>query len=318
MAPCGVAGSALSSHAPKEASSEHSSASSHTSDDLDELPLPLNRRPRPGSCQLASFRRSSISSCFAASIISFIAFTRLFTASSLSAGAAPTTSTPVSASVASKESRSLEIWYLMNSCMSSCVSLLSLVRLSSARLSTRSSCGLIWITRIPKRVLSSCIERKALAKFRCCSDSDSMASLNSFGVGIVDKSRGMLSSSLFCTMAAYLGSNACAEAMRPTSTSIELNCRARDTSDSFAPDWPEKRWESQAWRCRSPLKWTFVEAPSENCIGCSEFPWAARVTMGAAMFDSPPPPIGVCSMLTVPSGLWRGDRRTEKQNGLGA
>mmetsp|Transcript_99881 Transcript_99881/g.258074 ORF Transcript_99881/g.258074 Transcript_99881/m.258074 type:complete len:271 (+) Transcript_99881:878-1690(+) len=206
--------------------------------------------PRSATCMglahVASIRRPSISSCFDASIISFIAFTWPFTFSSFSADVAPRTSTPVSSSVASNESRSLGIWYLMNSCMRSCVSLISFVRLSSARLSTRSSCGLMWITRMPKRVLSSCMERKALAKFCCSGDNDSMASLNSLGVGMVVRSRGMLSSSLSLTMAAYLGSKAWAEAMRPTSTNIELNWRARDTSDSFAPDWPEKRCDSHA------------------------------------------------------------------------
>ena len=57
---------------------------------------------------------------------------------------------------------------LMKSCIKSCVSLISFVRLSSARFSTRSSCGLICTTSTPNKVDSSCIARKAFAK-ACCS-----------------------------------------------------------------------------------------------------------------------------------------------------
>ncbi len=39
-----------------------------------------------------------------------------------------------------------------------------------------------------------------------------------FGVGIVSRSSGSNSSSLFCTMMPYLGSNRSADAIEPTST----------------------------------------------------------------------------------------------------
>mmetsp|Transcript_34490 Transcript_34490/g.98517 ORF Transcript_34490/g.98517 Transcript_34490/m.98517 type:complete len:306 (+) Transcript_34490:343-1260(+) len=91
----------------------------------------------------ASCLRPSISSSLACSIISLIAFTWPRTASSRSATVAPTISVFPSPPVASKERRSLGIWYLMKSCIRSWVSLISLVRLSSARFRTFSSCGLI-------------------------------------------------------------------------------------------------------------------------------------------------------------------------------
>jgi hypothetical protein len=63
--------------------------------------------------------------------------------------------------------------------------------------------------------------RKALQN-RCCSgERDEIASLNSFGVGIVSSNSGIMSSSLFWMMVAYFGSKAFADAIRPTS-SIKL------------------------------------------------------------------------------------------------
>mmetsp|Transcript_72362 Transcript_72362/g.234133 ORF Transcript_72362/g.234133 Transcript_72362/m.234133 type:complete len:280 (-) Transcript_72362:77-916(-) len=241
-----------------------------------------------------------------------MAFTCCLTASSLSSAVGITSSAPSGPARASKESRSLGIWYRMKSCISSCVSLISFVRLSSGRLRTLSSCGLICTTRTPKSVLSSCMDRKAFAKSCCSGDSDSMASLNSFGVGIVERSRGMVSSSLFCTMAACLGSNVRAEVMRPTSTSMELNCLALATSCRLSPDSPENWCDSQAWRYLSPPKETFVEAFRGKYIGCSWLLRATRVGTGPGA-----PPVA-CSMLTVPSGLCRSERRTAKQKGAGA
>mmetsp|Transcript_33113 Transcript_33113/g.91481 ORF Transcript_33113/g.91481 Transcript_33113/m.91481 type:complete len:257 (-) Transcript_33113:305-1075(-) len=176
--------------------------------------------------------RSATSSSLDPWIISCIALTWPLTTPSRSETEGATSSAPSAPMPPSKERRSLGIWYSMKSCMRSWVSLISFVRLSAGRFRTFSNWGLIWMTRTPKSVLSSCIARKAFAKACCSGDSDSIASLNSFGVGIVDKSRGIVSSSLFLTIAAYLGSKVDADAMRPTRTNIELNCRARDTSDS--------------------------------------------------------------------------------------
>mmetsp|Transcript_65098 Transcript_65098/g.180557 ORF Transcript_65098/g.180557 Transcript_65098/m.180557 type:complete len:207 (+) Transcript_65098:598-1218(+) len=206
----------------------------------------------------------------------------------------------------------------MNRLMRSCVSLISFVRLSSGRFSTFSSCGFIWMTTMPNSVLSSCMARKALAKLRISGERDSMASLNSFGVGMVDAFSGIVSSSLFCTIAACLGSKVEADAMRPTSTSKELNCRALDTSDSLLPDCSENLCESQACRYLSPPNCTFVEALSGNCMGCGRVLRAARVTIGAPMFESPPGPAASSSTLTVPSGACNSERRTAKQKGAGA
>ena len=50
--------------------------------------------------------------------------------------------------------------------------------------------------------------------------SDSMASLNSFGVGMVDSSSGIVSSSLFWTTAAYLGRKLLADDNVPTITCV--------------------------------------------------------------------------------------------------
>mmetsp|Transcript_56957 Transcript_56957/g.135814 ORF Transcript_56957/g.135814 Transcript_56957/m.135814 type:complete len:215 (+) Transcript_56957:863-1507(+) len=178
----------------------------------------------------ASCLRSSSSSLFSASIMSCMALTCWRTVCSCT-WVAGTPGTPSGA----KERRSLGIWYWMKSCMRSCVSLISLVRLSSGKFSRRSSCGLICTTTMPNRVLSNCIARKALAN-RCCSgDSDSMASLNSLGVGMVARSRGICSSSLFCSSTACLASKPVAEVTWPKSTMKELNCRARATSESLAP-----------------------------------------------------------------------------------
>mmetsp|Transcript_16453 Transcript_16453/g.39115 ORF Transcript_16453/g.39115 Transcript_16453/m.39115 type:complete len:273 (-) Transcript_16453:1612-2430(-) len=113
----------------------------------------------------------------------------------------PLTAASRSVSLASggpeNERRSLGIWYLMKSCMRSCVSLISLVRLSVGRLSTFSSWGLMWTITSPKSVLSSCMERIAFANLCCSGESDSMASRNSRAVGMVDSSKPMDNSSLF-------------------------------------------------------------------------------------------------------------------------
>mmetsp|Transcript_60474 Transcript_60474/g.169489 ORF Transcript_60474/g.169489 Transcript_60474/m.169489 type:complete len:241 (-) Transcript_60474:416-1138(-) len=202
--------------------------------------------------------------------------------------------------------------------MMSCVSLISLVRLSWGKLRTRSSWGFTWMTRMPNKVLSSCRDRNAFANSCCSGESEWMASLNSFGVGMVDNSSGMLSSSLFCTSMACLGSKVSAEVMRPTRTSMQLNCRARATSESFAPIWSENLCDNQAWRYRSPPNATRAEALRLKCMGRSEVPRPTKVVMGAAMLESPPGPTTSSSMLTVPSGVWWSERRTAKQNGTGA
>mmetsp|Transcript_34292 Transcript_34292/g.69307 ORF Transcript_34292/g.69307 Transcript_34292/m.69307 type:complete len:362 (-) Transcript_34292:1147-2232(-) len=286
----------------------------------EDLSLDMDSQSAPrrsGAANLASIRRSATSSSLDFSIISCIAFTCPLTASSFSACVGATTSMPSASAPPSKDNKSLGIWYLMKSCMRSCVNLISFVRLSAGNLSTFSSWGLIWMTKMPNKVLSNCIARNALANACCSGDNDSMASLNSLGVGMVDKSRGMVSSSLFCTMAAYFGSKVVADAMRPTRTSIELNCLARDTNDSFEPLWPENWCDNQACKYLSPWKQTLVEALMGNCIGCGEALWATNVTMGAAMLESPPGPLTSCSMLTVPSGACTSERRTAKQNGVG-
>mmetsp|Transcript_54805 Transcript_54805/g.153740 ORF Transcript_54805/g.153740 Transcript_54805/m.153740 type:complete len:480 (+) Transcript_54805:1022-2461(+) len=206
----------------------------------------------------------------------------------------------------------------MKSCMRSCVNLISLVSASSHKLRTFSSCGLIWMTKTPKSVLSSCMDRNAFAKLCCSGDSDSMASLNSLGVGIVAKSSGMVNSSLFCTMAAYFGSKVVEEVMRPTSTMKELNCRALETRARRAPVCPENLFDNHAWRWRSPPKVTCVEAPKAKLMRCSEAGvHAERVAMGVGML-APSPPTLSSSMLRKPSGLWALERRMAKQKGAGA
>mmetsp|Transcript_65462 Transcript_65462/g.107668 ORF Transcript_65462/g.107668 Transcript_65462/m.107668 type:complete len:292 (+) Transcript_65462:613-1488(+) len=144
----------------------------------------------------SSFRRSSSSSCFSCAIMPFICATCPLTISNFFAAVA---ASPGGSRSSEKDSRSLGIWYLMNSCIKSCVSLISLVKLSSGSFSNSSSWGFTRTTTTPKRVLSSCMARKALAKACCSGERDSMASLNSLGVGMVDKSKGISSSSLFCT-----------------------------------------------------------------------------------------------------------------------
>mmetsp|Transcript_51265 Transcript_51265/g.81947 ORF Transcript_51265/g.81947 Transcript_51265/m.81947 type:complete len:268 (+) Transcript_51265:759-1562(+) len=197
----------------------------------------LLRRPFFSSRRcFSSRRRSSISASFASSIMSCMACTCPFTNCSCFSGVADS---PGRSKSSEKDNKSLGIWYLMKSCMRSCVNLISLVRLSSGSFKSCSSCGFTWITRIPKSVLSSCIARKALAKALCSGDKDSMASLNSFGVGMVDKSSGICSSSLFCSSMANLGSKDVAEITLPTITMKELNCRALDTRDSCAVLCPE-------------------------------------------------------------------------------
>mmetsp|Transcript_56950 Transcript_56950/g.135773 ORF Transcript_56950/g.135773 Transcript_56950/m.135773 type:complete len:347 (+) Transcript_56950:765-1805(+) len=262
----------------------------------------------------SSFRRSSSSCCFSSSIMSVMAFTWPFTSCTFRSGLATSRGCKRSSE---KESRSLGIWYLMNSCIKSCVSLISFVRLSSARFRTRSSCGLICTTSTPNKVDSSCIARKAFAKACCSGERDSMASLNSFGDGIVDRFKGMVSSSLFWIMAAYFGSKLVADETRPIRTSIELNCLARATNDSSQPDCPENWCESQAWRCLSPAKVTFVDALSGKVMGADSAVLATMVTMGLLMLESPPDPTTASSILTVPSGLCVSERRTEKQRGFG-
>mmetsp|Transcript_22513 Transcript_22513/g.53084 ORF Transcript_22513/g.53084 Transcript_22513/m.53084 type:complete len:325 (+) Transcript_22513:322-1296(+) len=152
----------------------------------------------------SSRRRSSISLRFSSSIMSNIALTWPRTAATRSAGRAGGAKVPEDGLSAppSKERRSLGIWYFRNSSKRSCVSLISFVRLSSAKFRSFSSCGLIWTTATPKRVLSSCIARNAFANACCDGEREAIASLNSFGVGMTDSSSGMVSSSLFCTMAA--------------------------------------------------------------------------------------------------------------------
>mmetsp|Transcript_97746 Transcript_97746/g.304804 ORF Transcript_97746/g.304804 Transcript_97746/m.304804 type:complete len:284 (-) Transcript_97746:196-1047(-) len=245
-----------------------------------------------------------------------MAFTWPFTAASRSAGVAAAGSTPSSQAPLSKESKSLGIWYLMKSCMRSCVSLISFVRLSGARFRTFSSCGLIWMTRTPKRVLSSCMARKAFANAFISGDNDSIASLNCLGVGMVESSRGMESSSLFCTIAAYVGSKTVADAMRPTSRSMELNCLALATRASRPAVSSENLCWSHAWRYLSPAKYTFVDALRGNSMGCERSPLAARVTMGIAILSLPD--TCVSSMLSVPSGACCVERRMAKQKGFGA
>mmetsp|Transcript_73852 Transcript_73852/g.213735 ORF Transcript_73852/g.213735 Transcript_73852/m.213735 type:complete len:216 (+) Transcript_73852:225-872(+) len=206
----------------------------------------------------------------------------------------------------------------MKSCIKSCVSLISFVKLSSAKLRTLSSWGLIGMTKTANIVLSNCIARKAFAKACCSGDNDSMASLNSCAAGIVDMSNGILSSSLFCTMAAYFGSNSLADAIRPTSTSIEQNWRATAVKQGLAPDSPEKLCDSQAWRYRSPPNAILVDELMGKCIAGACWFLAAKVQAGEGTFESPPAPMTASSRLTVPSGTWRSDLRTAKQNGLGA
>mmetsp|Transcript_122681 Transcript_122681/g.392811 ORF Transcript_122681/g.392811 Transcript_122681/m.392811 type:complete len:325 (+) Transcript_122681:884-1858(+) len=260
--------------------------------------------PRTASSALGAFAAEGAAAALAALLPTTSKASLTLAASSMGS------STAAAAAEGSNESKSLGIWYWMNNCMRSCVNFISFVRLLSGKFKTFSSCGLIWMTNTPKSVLSNCMERKAFAKACCSGDSASMASLNSCAVGMVDKSSGMVSSSLFCTMAAYFGSKTVADAILPTKTNIELNCRALLTSDNFAPACPENWCDSQAWRCLSPLNRTRTEALNENSMGCGFVAWAASVTMGAAMLESPPGPTTSSSRLTVPSGLCLSDRRT--------
>mmetsp|Transcript_44832 Transcript_44832/g.104693 ORF Transcript_44832/g.104693 Transcript_44832/m.104693 type:complete len:207 (-) Transcript_44832:1294-1914(-) len=205
----------------------------------------------------------------------------------------------------------------MNSCIKSCVSLISLVKLSSARFRSFSSCGFICTTKTAKSVLSSCIARKALANSFCSGDKDSIASLNSLGVGIVESSRGISSSSLFCTKAAYFGSKVVEDETRPMRTMKELNWRARDTKDSLEDDCPENLWSSQACRWTCPPKEIVVEAFKGKVIVDGVRPAAVMAQIGLLMLLSSCRPKASSSMLMVPSGPCFVDRRMAKLQGVG-
>ena len=244
--------------------------------------------------------------CFAAAISSCIAATCPFTSATLSAAAAAA-SPPPPPRIGPAVSRSAGIWYLRNSSVRSCVSRISLVRLSGGSRSSRSSCGLICTTSTPKRVLSSCIPRTARAKACCSGESDSIASRNSLGDGIASSSSGIRRSSLFCTMTPCLGSNVVADEIRPTSTTKLLNCRACADSSADADAIPLKLCRSHACRQRSPPNRTVVAALMANCIGA---PAAARLTIvnTGSLID----PSACCSSMEMcPSGLCCSDLRTE-------
>jgi hypothetical protein len=68
------------------------------------------------------------------------------------------------------------------------------------------------------------------------------------GVGICSSISGIFSRSLFWTMIPNFGSNSSADAIRPTSSTKLLNCRARATSASAGLGWPENWWPTHACR----------------------------------------------------------------------
>mmetsp|Transcript_37834 Transcript_37834/g.100572 ORF Transcript_37834/g.100572 Transcript_37834/m.100572 type:complete len:213 (-) Transcript_37834:1358-1996(-) len=205
--------------------------------------------------------------------------------------------------------RSAGMWYLMKSSAKSWVRRISLLRLSGASRRRRSSCGLICTTSTANKVLASCIPRNARAKLCCSGDSDSIASRNSLGVGIVSTSSGIRKSSLSLTITPYLASNSVADLIVPTSMIKLLNCRACAPKNASAPLSPLKLCRSHACRYRSPPNVTLVAAFTSIRIGTAPAPgtaWLAMVTIGSLIDPSPTP----SSIDMCPSGLCCAVRRT--------
>mmetsp|Transcript_14134 Transcript_14134/g.31203 ORF Transcript_14134/g.31203 Transcript_14134/m.31203 type:complete len:268 (-) Transcript_14134:1295-2098(-) len=237
---------------------------------------------------------------------------------------APAPSPPPPTWKSSNASRSEGIWYFMKSCMRSWVSFISLVRLSGLRRRTRSSWGLICTTHTAKRVLSSCMLRKACAKRLCSGDRDSMDSLNSWALGMRSRSKGIVNSSRFWAMNACCGRNRVDEAMRPMSTTKLLNCLEEATRLSWGSGWAEKWCAIQPCRWRSPPNCTVVDALRANSIRppppIPPIPAPApamhldSVKMGSPA--EPPDPCASC-IFTAPSGEWAADLRTAWLKGVG-